>query len=62
MGAMKNWSLVCEELEAARTHWESCEAMRRQADVNEAEAYDRLRAAQREHDAMVREQLTGVQS
>lgn len=59
MGAMKNWSMVVEELEAARDHWEGCEAALGIARANELEAYARLRAARAEHDAMVRERLTG---
>ena len=60
MGAMKNWAMVCEELDAAREHWESCDAAHEQAMRNETEAYARLKAARADHDAMVRERLNGV--
>lgn len=59
MGAMKNWAMVCEELDAAREHWESCDAAHEQAMRNETEAYARLKAARADHDALVRERLNG---
>jgi len=59
MGAMKNWAMVCEELDAARLHWEQADYAREEAIRQEVEAYDRLKAARAEHDALVRERLAG---
>ena len=49
MGAMKNWAMVCEELHAAREHWEQCNHANMAATRAELEAHIRLERAQAEH-------------
>lgn len=49
MGAMKNWAMVCEELQAARDHWEQCNSSAIAALRAELEAFDRLTRAREEH-------------
>lgn len=49
MGAMKNWAMVCEELRAAREHWEQCNHANMAATRAELEAHIRLERAMAEH-------------
>ena len=54
MGAMRNWAMVCEELHAAREHWEQCNHANMAATRAELEAHIRLERAQAEHQREIR--------
>lgn len=54
MGAMKSWAMVCEELHAARTHWEQCNHAAMAATRAELEAHIRLERAMAEHQREVK--------
>ena len=54
MGAMKNWAMVCEELRAAREHWEQCNHAAMAATRAELEAHIRLERAMAEHQREVK--------